>query len=138
MFPALDIRLISKNPKTLGSLFPFKDRLPALMQSLVVYQFSCPKCKIGKYVGATKRLLKVRIDSHLGRSHRTGCLLKTQEFSSIRDHCKKCKSNFSYSDFQIVAHAPNIHSLPILESLFIKQLVPSLNNQNASTVLYIS
>ena len=138
MFPALDIRLVSKNSMTLGSFFSFKDKLPTLMRSLVVYCFCCPKCKVGKYVGATKRLLKVRIDSHLGISHRTGCSLKTKEFSSIREHCQKCKTSISYDDFKIVGQATNELSLPILESLYIKQLVPSLNGQTSSTVLFIS
>ena len=107
------------------------------MRSLVAYCFTCPKCKVGKYVGATKRLLKVRIDSHLGIS-RTGCPLKTKEFSNIRDHCQKCKTPFSYDDFNIVTQAPSDYSLSILESLAIKQLVPSLNAQSSSTFLYIS
>ena len=138
MFPALDIRLVSQNPKKLGSLFQYKDKLPTLMRSLVVYCFTCPKCKVGKYVGATKRLLKVRIDSHLGVSHRTGVLLKTKDFSNIREHCKKCRTSFNYDNFSIVAQAPNNQSLSILESLTIKRMVPSLNGQTSSTVLYIA
>ena len=122
----------------LGSLFPYKDRLPTLMRSLVVYLFTCPKCKVGKYVGATKRVLKVRVDCHRGVSHRTGSQLQTKEFSNIRDHCKRCKTNFSYSDIEIVGQAANDYSLPILESLKIKQLVPSLNSQTSSTLLYIA
>ena len=106
--------------------------------AIVVHYFSCPKCKVGKYVGATKRLLKVRIDSHHGISHRTGCSLKTKEFSSIREHCQKCKTLFSYDDFKIISQATNEYSLPILESLYIKQLVPSLNGQTSSTVLYMT
>ena len=137
-FPALNIQLISSNPKTMGSLFQHKDKLPALMKSLVVYCFNCPKCKVGKYVGATKRLFKVRIDSHLGISHRTGCPLKTKDFSNIREHCKKCKTSFNYEDFSIVSQAPNEQSLAILESLTIKRVVPSLNGQTSSTVLYIA
>ena len=137
-FPALDIRLVSQNPKKLGSLFQYKDKIPTLMRSLVVYCFKCPKCKVGKYIGATKRLLKVRIDSHLGVSHRTGIVLKTQDFSNIREHCKKCRTSFNYDNFSIVAQAPNEQSLSILESLSIKRMVPSLNGQTSSTVLYIA
>ena len=138
IFPALDIRPVPHNPKKLGSLFQYKDKLPTLMRSLVVYCFTCPKCKVGKYIGATKRLLKVRIDSHLGVSYRTGSLLKTKDFSNIREHCKKCRTSFNYDNFSIVAQAPNNQSLSILESLTIKRMVPSLNDQTSSTVLYIA
>ena len=119
-------------------MFSYKDKLPTLMRSLVVYCFSCPKCNIGKYVGATKRLLKVRINSHQGVSHRTHEQLKNKEFSNIRKHCKKCNISVNYDDFEIVAQAQNQQSLYILESLTIKQLVPSLNDQSSSTVLHVA
>ena len=137
-FPAIDIRLVSRNTKTLGSMFSYKDKLPTLMRSLVVYCFSCPKCNIGKYVGATKRLLKVRINSHQGVSHRTHEQLKNKEFSNIRKHCKKCNISVNYDDFEIVAQAQNQQSLYILESLTIEQRVPSLNDQSSSTVLHVA
>ena len=87
--PGLDLKLIPKNPLTLGSLFKIKDKLSPLMQSLVIYKYTCPRCNRGTYIGSTKRLLKVRIDSHKGISHRTGSTLNKQEFSNIRDHSKK-------------------------------------------------
>ena len=71
----------------------------------------------------------MRINSHQGVSHRTGNTLNTKEFSNIREHCKKCKISVNYDDFSIVAQAPNEHSLSILESLTIKQMVPSLNSE---------
>ena len=108
------------------------------MHSKVVYLFNCSKCKVGTYVGATKRLLKVRIASHLGISHRTGSTLSTKEFSNIREHCKKCKVKFSEDNFEIVARSPDDASLPILESLIIKQLVPGLNNHSSSFPLHVA
>ena len=108
------------------------------MRSKVVYLFTCPKCKIGTYVGATKRLLRVRIASHLGISHRTGSTLNVKEFSNIREHCKKCKCKITYDNFEIVAQAPDDASLPILESLLIKQLVPVLNNHCSSRPLHVA
>ena len=75
-FPAVKLRLIPKNPLTIGSLFRYKDRLNYLLTSNVVYKYSCPKCNFGSYVGSTKRLLKVRISSHSRVSHRIGDLLK--------------------------------------------------------------
>ena len=137
-FPALDLKLIPKNPLKLGTLFHYKDRLPLLMQSKVAYLFTCPKCKVGTYLGATKRLLKVRIDSHLGISHRTGCSLNKKEFSNIRDHCRTCKINFNYDCFKILARAPDNSSLFVLESLLIKQCSPNLNSHCSSTTLHIA
>ena len=137
-FPALDLKLVPKNPLKLGSLFKFKDKLPMLMQSKVAYMFTCPKCKVGTYLGATKRLLKVRVDSHLGISYRTGCTLSRKEFSNIREHCNKCRSKFSYDCFKIVGQTMDEASLFVLESLLIKKLVPSLNGQGTSTTLYVA
>ena len=131
-------KLVLRNPKTIGSLFKFKDTVPKLMRSLVVYKYSCPRCNLGTYVGSTKRMLKVRIDCHRGVSHRTGCSLNKKEFSSIRDHTTKCKATITYDDFDIIMQASNETSLPILESLCIKQLVPSLNNQSSSAPLFIA
>ena len=81
-------------------------------------------------------MLKVRIDSHKGVSHRTGCPLNKKEFSAIREHCKKCKHDIQYEDFSIIAQAPNRSSLAILESLYIRQFQPSLNNTTSSVPLH--
>ena len=138
LYPYVDFRFVFSNPLTIGSLFSFKDTLPELMRSSIIYKFTCPKCNFGTYVGCTKRLMKVRIDSHRGVSHRTGCTLKTKEFSSIRSHCQSCKHDISYTDFKIIASTSNPQHLPILESLYIKQLVPELNNQTTSIPLHIA
>ena len=131
-------KLILRNPRTIGSLFRFKDTVPDLMRSLVVYKYSCPRCNLGTYVGSTKRMLKVRIDSHRGVSHRTGSSLARKEFSNIREHANKCKSTITYKNFDILMQAQDEASLLILESLSIKQLVPSLNTQSSSAPLFIA
>ena len=136
--PAVKLRLIPRNPLRVGSFFHYKDRLDYLMTSNVVYKYSCPKCDFGTYIGSTKRLLKVRIDLHKGVSHRTGNRVSNPEFSSIRDHTRKCKSHINTTDFNIVGQVSNDHDLPILESLMIKQLVPSLNSQTSATQLYLA
>ena len=136
--PAVELKLIPSNPMTIGSLFKYKECLHPLMTSGVIYMFNCPRCDLGKYVGSTRRLLKVRLDSHCGVSYRTGVKLSNPEFSCVRDHAKKCKYNIKYKDFKIIGKARNDHQLSILESLFIKQLVPQLNTQTTSTPLYLS
>ena len=137
-FFCLKPKLVLRNPKTIGSLFKFKDTVPKLMNSLVVYKYSCPRCNLGTYLGATKRMLKVRIDAHCGVSHRTGCNLANKEFSSIRNHANECKTRVSYDNFEILGRATNESSLLLLESIMIKQLVPLLNNQSSSAPLYIA
>ena len=138
MYPYVKFCFIFKNPLTIGSLFSFKDTLPELMRASTVYLFSCPNCHLGNYVGCSNRLLKVRIDSHKGVSYRTGCDLAKKEFSAIRNHALKCKHTIKYSDFKILSQSPNSYSLPFLESLYIKQLSPNLNNSTSSVPLHIA
>ena len=87
----------------IGSFFHPKEKLHPLMTSGVIYEFNCPRCDLGKYVGSTRRLLKVRVDSHRGVSYRTGIKLSNPEYSSIREHIKKCKYNIDYKNFKIIA-----------------------------------
>ena len=138
LYPYVDFRFIFKNPLTIGSIFSFKDTLPELMRSCLIYEFNCPKCNFGKYVGCTKRLLKVRIDSHRGVSYRTGCQLNCKENSAVRAHANVCRHNIQYNNFKILAQAPNQYSLPFLESIFIKKLSPHLNTQTTSVPLHIA
>ena len=136
--PAVDLKLIPINPLTIGSLFRQKEKLNPLMTSGVVYMFNCPMCNVGRYVGSTRRLLRVRVDSHKGVSYRTGAKLSNPEFSNIRNHAKFCKSEINYKDFKILGRTKNDHQLTILESLFIKKIVSELNSQTSSTPLYLS
>lgn len=138
LYPYASFKFIFNNSLSIGSLFHFKDCLPELMRSNVIYHFNCPKCNFGTYVGCTHRMLKVRIDSHKGVSHRTGNPLSTKENSAIRSHCFKCKHKIKYEDFKILSQVPNKHALLFLESLFIQQLSPSLNNSTTSIPLKIA
>ena len=137
-FGAVNVILIPINPIKIGSFFKIKERLDTLMTSGVVYRYTCPRCIQGTYIGYTRRLLKVRIDSHRGVSYRTGIKLTNPEFSNIRDHTNICKGKINYKDFNIIAKASTELSLSILESLSIKQVVPSLNNQTSSIPLYLA
>ena len=136
--PALKCQLIPTNPLTIGSLFRYKEKLSPLLTSNAVYLFSCPRCNLGNYVGASRRLLKVRIDSHRGVSYRTGVRLSSPEFSNIREHAKKCKINIEYKQFKILTRASSPQQLAVFESLFIRTIVPKLNNQTTATSLYLA
>ena len=138
LYPYVDFRFVFKNPLTIGSLFHFKDPLPELMRAGCVYLYTCPNCKSGTYIGCTKRLLKVRVDAHRGVSYRTGSTLSNKEHSAIRNHAYSCKKNINYDHFKILSQAPNQQSLLLFESLYIKHLSPSLNNQTTSVPLHIA
>ena len=137
LYPYVNFNFVFKNPLTIGSLFKFKDTLPELMRSKIVYMFNCPKCNLGRYIGASSRLLKVRISSHMGVSHRTGSVLNKKEFSAPRNHAISCKHKINYTDFKILGQTQNNHSLPFLESLYIKHYSPNLNNTISSIPLHI-
>ncbi|MEL6606480.1 MAG: reverse transcriptase domain-containing protein, partial [Cyanobacteria bacterium J06614_10] len=138
LYPYVKFNFVFKNTLSIGSLFRFKDTLPELMRSNVVYSFTCPKCNFGTYIGCTSRLLKVRIDSHMGVSYRTNISLSRKEESAVRSHSDKCRSQFYYEDFKILGQASSRSSLLFLESLYIKQLNPKLNSSTTSVPLQIA
>ena len=45
-----------------------KNALPVQLRSGVVYQYTCPKCNLGFYIGCTIRQLRVRVAAHGGIS----------------------------------------------------------------------
>ena len=51
-YPQLKIICCFKSSFTIGSMFKFKDRLPHLLMSSVIYQYSCRQCS-SSYVGQT-------------------------------------------------------------------------------------
>ena len=136
-FPTLNIKLIFTNKFTISSFFRFKDSLPPMSRSSVVYKYGCPLCG-DQYVGSTSRTLFVRASEHGGRSHRTGALLTCPPHSAIRVHCEQaCLSPVSYDNFKILAAAPDLVSLRILESLHIFKSKPKLNDSDSSFPLNI-
>lgn len=56
--PAIDMKLIPKNPLTIGSLFKYKEKLGPLMTSRVVYKFKGLRCDLGTYIGFHAKFLK--------------------------------------------------------------------------------
>lgn len=139
-YPQVSPKFIFINGNTIGKFFRFKDRLPPLLQSNVVYSYTCPSCMEGAYIGCTSRLLRTRICGHMGVSHRTLLPLSTKEPSPIRAHSVTCKNSIKFSDFKIIKQVPSdksSFSLLCLESLFIKNLKPSLNSDTSAIPLHI-
>ena len=68
--PSCQLKVVFKSSLTLGSLLSYKDQIPKVLQSGVVYKSSCNSCN-AIYIGKTIRHLKVRASEHLGISHLT-------------------------------------------------------------------
>ena len=81
IFPQIDFYLAFSNRSTIGSLFQYKEKLPLMLQSSLIYKFSCARCAYGTYVGSTAHNLYMRIAEHRGRHFRTGNLDKNPKVS---------------------------------------------------------
>ena len=78
----------------------------------------------------------VRVAGHLGTSHRTGIDLGVKEKSANRDHTLKCKASINIKDFKIIDSYKDKLALLIAESLHIKQIRPTLNNDLSAAPLF--
>ena len=137
-FPHLDVNIVLVNPYSIGSLFKFKDTVPKGLCSSLVYKFSCVKNNCtSEYYGFTTRRLSTRVAEHRGTSARTGHLLVSPPFSSIRLHSEQCTCDVSLDSFEIVSSENSVLSLKILESLFIFKNRPSLNESSSSLPLIL-
>ena len=125
------LKVIFSSSCRLRSFFPFKDKIPLLMRSGVVYRCSCNAC----YYGKTKRHFKVRIAEHIGISHLTGKPRKTRMSTAISDHLLECSCPPTYSDFDVVCREKNNCKLCMKESILIQRDKPSLNKNIKSVPL---
>ena len=127
-FPQCNLRIIFKASVRLRSLFRFKDRVPKLLHSGLVYCFKCSGCN-ATYYGKTKPHFKVRICEHLGISHLTGKkrFLQAGQSTAILEHTLFCRGTPSFSDFNVLARDANDFKLTLKESLLISRDKPLLN-----------
>ena len=130
-FPHIDPKIILVNKFKISTFFSFKDSLPSVLRSGVVYKYRCANCA-SAYVGSTIRSLHTRICEHKGLSHRTGAPLVRPPQSSIRDHALTCSSDISVDNFKIVAYLPSELSLRICESIFIFSERTKLNDLSSA------
>ena len=114
----IEIKLVF-TPYKIKNLFCFKDQIPDLSKSMVVYQFSCAGCN-SRYIGETSRQLTTRIKEHT----------TSDKNSNIYKHLHaspSCHNQFSQSCFKIIDSAHSTFSLKIKEALHINKLNPDLN-----------
>ncbi|CAF2853770.1 unnamed protein product [Rotaria sp. Silwood2] len=75
-YPLKRIRLIYDVKERVGTGFTLKDPIPDQMQAGVVYEATCPECKV-YYIGKTFRHFKTRTHEHLHYQKQDLCLKKT-------------------------------------------------------------
>ena len=131
----LKLQVIFKGQNSLSHLFRFKDKIPLLLNSHVIYKYQCSCCS-ASYVGLTRRHILTRWSEHMGVSPYTGKHVAGQT-GDVRSHMLHCKTKVALTDFQILER-DNMHSnLRIKESLLIQKTKPSLNKDGASTPLLL-
>ena len=88
-------------------------------------------------MGSTLRALKTRVSEHAGRSVRTGRMLSSPPYSSIRIHAEQCDTFVSLDNFKILDFSKNSSDLRILEAIYISKIKPNLNETVSSHPLNI-
>jgi len=134
--------IIFKNSFTIGSFFKTKERMCDRHRSGIVYKYLCDDCN-SSYVGSTAVQFLVRQCQHAGLSHRTFSSINSKMHSSIRNHCNNSDpctfktTNFSIIDQYSGPDDKYSSNLRTLESLYIRELKPDLNDRNSAIPLYI-
>jgi hypothetical protein len=96
-----------------------KPPIEKIIRSGIVYQFTCPHCKMC-YVGCTTRHLKIRADEH-----------RTKKTQPVAKHAKNCSITPEYEDFEILASSSRSQDfLMTLEALWIRELNPQINTKD--------
>ena len=134
-FPQVNLKIIFTNNCTIGSFFRFKDKIPRLLTSGIIYKYTCGQCQ-SIYIGETQKQLAFRISQHRGISFRTSQPLGTVTHSKIRDHSINSDHPIKEDNFKIIDSA-TLSDLRILESIYIHKHMPNLNSQGSSHQLFI-
>ena len=118
-YPHLNIRFVFRFSTRISSFFPFKNKVPKLMRSGVVYPFKC-RCCSASYVGQTTRHLPTRISEHLGISPITGKpssspVIIQPSFS----HLNSTGHSANFDDFEILSSCSDTCEFMIHERLLI-------------------
>ena len=126
-----NIRFVLQTKCKISTFFTFKDKIPSLLRSGIVYKFLCGSCN-ATYYGKTKRHFKVRMCKHLGISALTGKRVKGDDDSAIKEHLLFCNHTPDFEDFSILATNNNNFKVTLMESLLINRDHPTLNKNKES------
>ena len=133
-YPQVSLRIIFRPANKISTCFKIKDRIPDVLRSSVIYQYSCGSCN-ASYIGQTKRHLAARIAEHQGVSVRTNKPVSKPSFFSVRDHSRQNRHNINSDHFRILHTATRTTDRLICESLLSHKLKPTLGLHDSSIPL---
>ena len=105
-YSQIQFRCLFNNKRRISSYFPFKDQIPLMVSSNIIYKYSCAQSQ-SIYIGETKRHLISRICEHKGISFPTNWPLSNLSHSNIRQHAFNCDHPICTSNF--FPFCPSVH-----------------------------
>ena len=132
--PYCNVQFVFQTKCKISNFFTFKDKIPSVLLSGIVYKFQYGSCN-ATYYGKTKRHFKVRMCEHLGISALTGKRVKGDDDSAIKKHFFVCSHTPDFEDFSILATNNNSFKVTLMESLLINRDHPPLNKNKQSLPL---
>ena len=131
-FPQLNPIAVFYNNFKIKNFINHKEKLSPSFESGIVYGYECPSCQLA-YIGSTKQTLLSRIHEHKGVSLRTGRPYANPSFSAIRSHCQDtCNVSVNPNNFKILYRGRTESDIRIAESMYIKKIQHTLNNNLSS------
>ena len=118
------------SPFKTGDLFSSKDCLPSSLRSFVVYKFVCAGCQ-SRYIGETKRHLRIRINEHLVTDKKPNIFKHLLENSACKNICDQ-------TCFAVIDAASSSFRSKLKEALHITWLKPNSNKQKEHLSITIS
>ena len=97
------LQIIFKSQNKLCNNFHFKDPVPQILTSGVVYKFQCGLCN-ESYYGECIRYLAVRSVEHNCISPLTNKMVKPRKDSAVCHHLLNCNYSHTFEDFYVLCH----------------------------------
>ena len=113
-----NLQVIFKRQNKLCNIFRFKDPVPQIFTSGVVYKFQCGLCN-ESYYGECVRHLAVRSGEHTGISLLTNKGVQPRKDSAVYHHLLNCYYSPTFEDFSVLCHENKKYLLELKESLLI-------------------
>ncbi len=137
MIPSCSVEIVFQTTYRMGNMFRFKDSLPQTLLTDFIYYFKCRSCA-ASYVGQSYRHQLVRFCEHAGLSPRTRRPLVPSlvNASAVKIHMMNNHHRVDPDlDFRILSRGGTRAILDIKESIMIRRMKPTLNDNASSATL---